>query len=424
MTRNPDIYLLYEYVDKVPYTVRMKVYLDAPVDAALLAQAAQEAIGRLPYFSVRVGLDPKQNYTLEHNHQPIAVLPEKDECLTLGSEAVHGHLVAITYRDECIWFDFSHTLCSGMGALFWVKATLFQYLTKQHRILEAPKDLKLPGTPVKDGELFFPDADKLPRIEPTSRHEGGDSSVQMGRILKYMLNPFAKDCYYYETQIPVREFMEYAAGIDGSPNSILTAMMLKVTSRIFKERKGTFLSGKFADDYRNDIGAGESYHDFVRFIHVKYEWSMKNESIRKLSMRARRAIIAQSQPELSHEWFRKLTQNHASIDEQPNLKAKKKYAARHRTFSRPRDTYVGQVDWGGMEKHIKGSYSITDGDLMIELNALKDTFCLSFELLDKNREPLELFCELLAQEGIPYCVSERHMRHMPRIKLPSQGCLA
>ena len=146
MTRNPDIYLLYEYVDKVPYTVRMKVCLDAPVDAALLAQAAQEAIGRLPYFSVRVGLDPKQNYTLEHNDQPIAVLPEKDECLTLGSEAVHGYLVAITYRGECIWFNFSHTLCDGMGALFWVKATLFQYLTKQHGILEASKDLKLPGT--------------------------------------------------------------------------------------------------------------------------------------------------------------------------------------------------------------------------------------------------------------------------------------
>lgn len=111
MKHNPDIYLLYEYMEKVPFTVRMKVCLDAPVDAALLTEAAQEAIGRLPYFSVRVGLDAGQNYTLEHNDRPVAVLPEKDERLTLGSETVNGHLVAITYRDNCVWFNYSHTFC-------------------------------------------------------------------------------------------------------------------------------------------------------------------------------------------------------------------------------------------------------------------------------------------------------------------------
>ena len=52
MSKNPDIYLLYEYMEKLPYTVRFKVQLDAPIDAKLLDQAAQEAIERLPYFKV------------------------------------------------------------------------------------------------------------------------------------------------------------------------------------------------------------------------------------------------------------------------------------------------------------------------------------------------------------------------------------
>ena len=47
MSKNPDIYLLYEYMKKLPFTVRFKVQLDAPVDAAMLDQAAQEAIKRL-----------------------------------------------------------------------------------------------------------------------------------------------------------------------------------------------------------------------------------------------------------------------------------------------------------------------------------------------------------------------------------------
>ena len=411
-------------MEKVPFTVRMKVLLDAPVDGALLTDAAQEAIGRLPYFSVKVGLDEGQNYTLEHNDRPIAVLPEKDERLILGSVAVNGHLFAITYRDNCIWFNYSHSLCGAMGGLFWVKATLYQYMVKKYGPLAAPKDAKLPGTPVDDGELFFPDADKLPDDEPISRYTGGDTNLHLGRFLKYLLNPFVQDNYYYQVEIPAKDFMEYAARIDGSPNTILTAMMFKVTSRLFKEKEGTFLAGRVAADYRKDIGAELSYRDFVRFVHIRYEWSMKDESIQKLNMRARGAVITQNQPELGIERFKKLDKAHKGIDEQPNLKAKKQFAAKNSTFrSDPRDTYtvsyVGQTDWGGMGAHIQGFYTITDGDLMLEVNALKDVFCITFQLVNKDRTPLDLFCEVLKQENIPYTVSERYTRYMPKIKLPS-----
>lgn len=123
------------------------------------------------------------------------------------------------------------------------------------------------------------------------------------------------------------------------------------------------------------------------------------------------------------ERFKKLAKVHRGIDEQPDLKAKKKFAAKNSTFrSDPRDTYtisyVGQTDWGGMDAHIMGFYTITDGDLMLEVNALKDKFCITFQLINKDRTPLGLFCEVLEQEDIPYSVSERFTRYMPRIKLP------
>ena len=72
-----------------------------------------------------------------------------------------------------------------------------------------------------------------------------------------------------------------------------------------------------------------------------------------------------------------------------------------------------------MGEHSKGFYNLTDGDLMLELNALKDTFCIAFQLINKNRKPLDLFCEALRQENIPYSVSERYTRYMPKIELPS-----
>ena len=72
-----------------------------------------------------------------------------------------------------------------------------------------------------------------------------------------------------------------------------------------------------------------------------------------------------------------------------------------------------------MGEHIKGFYTITDGDLMLEVNALKDAFCITFQLINKDEKPLDLFCEVLRQENIPYSVSERYTRYMPKIQLPA-----
>ena len=42
------------------------------------------------------------------------------------------------------------------------------------------------------------------------------------------------------------------------------------------------------------------------FIHVRYEYSMKDESVRNLNMRARGAVIRQNQPELGIERFKRI----------------------------------------------------------------------------------------------------------------------
>lgn len=140
-------------------------------------------------------------------------------------------------------------------------------------------------------------------------------------------------------------------------------------------------------------------------------------------MRARGAIIKQNQAELGVERYVRLQKVHDGIDAQPDLKSKKKYALSNSAFrSDPRDnstiSYVGKMDWGEMDMHIKGIYTIMDGDLMLELNALSDKFCLAFQLVNKDREPLKRFCEILDNEKIPYKVSDQYKRYLPKIELP------
>ena len=73
-----------------------------------------------------------------------------------------------------------------------------------------------------------------------------------------------------------------------------------------------------------------------------------------------------------------------------------------------------------MEKHITGIYTLTDGDFMLEANTLSKYFCISCQLINKDRKPLDLFCEILDQEGIPYKVSDRMTRYLPRIEIPAK----
>ena len=439
MAKNPDVYLLYEYSKKNAFTVRYKVTLSEAVDEELLTQAAREAMTRFPYYTVKVGLDEGENYVLLPNDHPLPVLPERDERLMLGSEELGGHLFALTWREDAIWFNWAHCFCGAFGALFWIKTTLYQYLTRKYGEIAPPADLKEVGTPVDDAEYAFADPDTLPTDAPLKRYEEGDSNVGIEQDYLYFLNPFAKDVYYYQIELDSKPFMDYAKRIGGSPNSVLTALMLKTTVHYFSEkrdshvpekiytgRKTQHISAKIADDYRKDIGCDQSYRDFVRFIHVKYEWGMEKESIEKLSRMAREAIKQQMQPENSFEWYRALTDAQKGIDSQPDLKSRIKYAQKHSIYrSDSRDTYmvsyVGRTDWGGMAEYIRSAFTITDGNLMLEVNALPDKFCITFQMLSKDRKPLDRFCEVLQEERLPFTVSDRLIRYMPDLVLPKAG---
>ena len=241
MEHNPDIYLLYEYMDKIPLTFRIKVCLDDSIDVDALKEAAAEAIERFPYFRVQVGVDGEGNYTLNPNDRPIVVMPEEDRRIVLGSEETNKHLFAITYRDDTIWFNCSHSICGGYGFFFWIKSVLYQYMTKKYGSIEPPADIKLPGSEIEAVETFFPNVNDLPKDEPIVRYNGGDTNIAIGRMLKFLLSPFKKDNYYYEIEIPTDKFIDYCVSNDGSPYTVLSAMMYKSLTKVFKEKEGTLL---------------------------------------------------------------------------------------------------------------------------------------------------------------------------------------
>ena len=56
--------------------------------------------------------------------------------------------------------------------------------------------------------------------------------------------------------------------------------------------------------------------------------------------------------------------------------------------------------------------------MMLEVMALPEKLCVTFQLLSKERKVLDLFCEALKEEQLIFSVSERLVRNMPDILLP------
>ena len=71
-----------------------------------------------------------------------------------------------------------------------------------------------------------------------------------------------------------------------------------------------------------------------------------------------------------------------------------------------------------MAEHIRGVYTITDGDLMLEVNALPDKFCITFQRYTKKPDAIQAFCAVLEEEKLPCSVSECMVRWLPDIQLP------
>ena len=62
-------------------------------------------------------------------------------------------------------------------------------------------------------------------------------------------------------------------------------------------------------------------------------------------------------------------------------------------------------------------YSLTEGHLFLEVNAVRDQFCISFQVLNKDTDFVQEFVKVLTEEGIPYELGEMRESRLPQIKI-------
>ncbi len=128
------------------------------------------------------------------------------------------------------------------------------------------------------------------------------------------------------------------------------------------------------------------------------------------------------QPEISWEAYRKLLKFRDGIDAAQSHEEKVKYAGEHSIFRKaPMDTYTisyaGNSSWGGVADYVDSVFTITDGHLMIEVNALPGKICVCFQQVFEDDKYLKAFLQVLEEEGVPYELEKMDSKKLPGVKL-------
>ncbi|MCR4746797.1 MAG: hypothetical protein K5894_16395 [Lachnospiraceae bacterium] len=414
-----DSYTLYEIKKRNVFSCRIKLILKDPINADVLKTAAEKAFKRFPYYSRTVSINDENAYILNPSDKPITVTPD-DHIVRLGTEETNGLLFAITYEENNIYFSFAHNFCGGCGAMFWIKTTLWQYLTDLGHKL-AKTAILTPDKPITAEETAEPDVDSLPMDEPIGNFNFAmDAFTPVSDYIEHMKNPNAI-IGYYPIVIPKKELMQYARDNDGSPNSIIAALLFKMSARVNPDNNK--FNASIACNYRSDVGCPESYRDMVRMLSVTYDAKMKDWPAEKLSTMTRSRMYLQMQPECSWKHCRKVDHFRKEIDAAPDFEAKVDYAVNNSptTHGVPASfviSYVGKVEWGELAPFIDGAFSITYGHIMLEINATNENFCISFQTLRSDGKYFKEFLKVLDEEKIKYTAGELENRKLPEIILP------
>lgn len=419
MMNDFDTYALYGIKKRNLYPVRIKVILDAPVREDVLRTAAEKAIRRFPYYARRVMINDRNAYELIPCEKPVTVSKD-DHIVELGTGETNDLLFAITYDGSSIYFNFSHTFCGGCGAMRWIKSTLWYYLTGLGHTIDSSGIMTL-DTPVTPEEYKEPDAASLPTDPPIGNLDfPTDSFTLNADYMEFMRDPDGV-VGFYPVRIPKKELMKYARDNDGSPNSIISAVLFRMFTGLFPDQRK--FSVKIACNYRDDVGCPETYRDLVRLMQITYPYKMKDWPIEKISTATRSQMYIQMQPEISWQEYRQVDAFRKGIDAQTDLDGKENYAfengpATHGIPSTAVISYVGRVEWGGLAPFLRGIYSLTLGHVMLEINATEKDFCISFQTVYQHEKYLKAFLRTLDEEGLSCAVGDFEERRLPKIILP------
>ena len=112
-----------------------------------------------------------------------------------------------------------------------------------------------------------------------------------------------------------------------------------------------------------------------------------------------------------------------NVDSLKTVDEKRHYCLSEGVFTKGcKDTYnvsyVGQTDFGAMNKFVRSMNTLAFGNLLVEINAIGNMFYITFNQVIKTDKYINTFINTLNEAGLSYSVSNYKTKNIASLELP------
>lgn len=374
---DPNFYVV---SDTMNYTIRGEVVLREAVDGDILQRAVNTAMKRFPYFSLRI-VRQGEELIAEPNDLPNVIL-HTDEKITLGTAEVNYHIAVISYFENSIFFNFSHSITDGAGRAPLTKSVLYYYLREKYPGDDISSEgIYLAGDPMFPDEVGTPmPREEILKAEPTYFRPVGDAfHLADGGIIK------DRGHKEFRFRVDEKKFMVLNKSNDSSPSVLATAMLTKVIWKLHPENKKDIVTG-LGFNMRPGLGNKHSYLPLVTTLTLPCRESMKDFDLSTTCTCLRGMVILQSQAENVQYMYKNMIIGSEAIKGIPTLEGKQ--AACKAALAKENSptcfvSYVGRDQLGSVSPYVTAMYTsvdaLTEGCIVIEISSGDGYFYFTFE---------------------------------------------
>ncbi|MBQ1489309.1 MAG: hypothetical protein IIZ41_11215 [Lachnospiraceae bacterium] len=424
MKYSMDTYRLYSSEKVFSFVIRVHVRMKEDVDLEVLRHAANVAIKRYPYFSKEVIIGEDGGYDLIPNEREVIVIPTAIPLPDLCTDEVNRHLLFLDTDGENIYFNISHSMCGGRGALPWVMTTVYQYVVEKFGVIPNAPGIRKPDSELLEGEDTEPTLDMLSDEEPIFEYKSKKPVIMTMDYLNGMYNPFMRDPNYYLYTFEQKDIMNFAKKNDSSVAAFFLTTLAEALDKVLPE-KYRYIGGEIAHNPAASLGIPNSHCDLLSHIHIDYDREYLGGDPEFLGTMTRGQIILQTDPSVVYQELRKKFMHWESIDAVSGTKNKiaqnakndpsQGKDAQHGTFI---SNYSGWMDWGEVADYVELYAIIVEGHILLEVTSMADKIFVSFMQLINESKYTDAFEIELRELDIPFKVEGPYPKNQPKHKLP------
>ena len=226
----------YFYGTRKPRAFIIEIDTTSPVDGAVLQQAVDRTLQRLPYYRSAF-VRKKGLYYYADNDRPLLVAESK-QARVMGDERTNYHLLDVTYTGSMLRFAMFHGLCDGLGFNRFIETALYHYFCLKDGKTYSDAGIYTEKTPYDEQELADPFLTET-KVDTKELKKLANSEKRFR--LPELANYDGPTMYSLPLRMKKEDFMAWCKSASTSPAAAVTAIMTQAVARECEVPEGVIM---------------------------------------------------------------------------------------------------------------------------------------------------------------------------------------